>query len=308
MQISLFDDNNTNRLDFQESLAGFDLTGANKILDKWQKKLDAPKNLKEKKKALADLNDFMEKERQSLKLSLAELWLSYKEASWLKPLRQEFKHLFRGINKILSSHLSAQDFDFLLPGLHPAQVFIETENYLKAEACLAKYLREIGEHSFIRQLQGFVFLKQGREKDGLVAYTFALFNNPLQLSFSYLLPRDFKNKFLFLQKKMGGQEKGWLHLPFSLWRDGKTYIDPGANHFEIFLREKIEQEQTSSLSDPSKKIICFLHLLYLSEMIRLRHNAPGETNEVRDLHIQIQKINPEFLNTYKAVLRSYRNL
>ena len=307
MQISLFDDHNRNRIDFQQCLSRFDLAGAEQVLDKWQKKLNAPSNLNQKREALSAFARFLKKERRQPQFALAELWLNYGTTPFLQPLRGEFRHLFNGINQALAGLLNNNDYDFLLPSLHPAQIFIQVEDYSKAQAVLEKYLNLGGEHSFIRQLLGAALWKAGNKKKALINYTMAFFNNPLQLSERYLYPGEFNNKYLFLREKSGDSEKAWLHLPFTLWQEGKTHVDPYAQRFESYLHDQIKNEQAGAHRSPSKKIIYFLHLLYLLEMRRLRYRSFRETEETKKWITEIKKLNPEWLNTYYGVLRTYHN-
>jgi len=300
MQTNLFDQSNLNKIAFRKNLAVFDLQAAQESLEKWGKTLDAPQDLPEKTEAIRRLSASVNKKNE-----LAELWLTYRTTDFLQPLKGSFKFLFKGLSKALKKHLSPEACAFLLPALHPAQIFIACDDFVTAIQCCERFLKKNGENAFVRELQGAALFKAGKEKAGLVAYTFAMFNNPTALSAEYLFPKKYNRKLRFFVQKFNDPAKAWLYLPFALWQEGLTYIEPEAYPFERFLLQTIAQQNSAIAGRAQEHTLHFLHVLYLAEMTRLRGGKQNSVMQLNELRNELQQTNPFLFNSYLRVLKTF---
>lgn len=307
MQFSLFDDENLSRVGYQKELKEFDLPLALEHLRTWQQTLDAPPDIELKIEAIHRLQKEIYADPGNLLTTLSILRNEYAETDFLSALEKDFKYLREGFNRALALNMGPDRYEFLVPGLHPAEILAELKKYDRVVETTERFIRHFGEHSYLRQIQGYALFKLGQEESAYTAYTFALFDDPLSCHYRFLLPGDFINKYVYLRHKTGREEIAWLRLPFALWLDGKTYISPRAAQFEQMLLKKTEQNKEKAKRDPKASQLQFNHLLYLAEMERLRHPRGHETEELKELRVAMKQLNQELFEAYIALLRSFRN-
>jgi hypothetical protein len=307
MQTSLFDHKNIYINAFRKSLSELKLKEALVNLKKLGRTFNAPQNLDQKIKAVTDLDNAIENIEKKDVVDTADFIIKYNQHDFLKPLQPEFNYLEKGFKKALYNKLDPDSYEFIIPQIHPAEVFIEFEAYSKAINSIGCYLNKYGEHAYLRQLQGYAFYKSGNEKSALISFNYALFNDPLQCSDKYLYPEAYKNKFVYLLEKLQKSEATWLQLPFALWEDGKTIITPGADYFKKVLMEKIDENKKQALLDPILNILQFNHLLYLAEMTRLKNGANSGLDEIKEFRLQMKETNSNMFDLYMAGLQSFGN-
>ncbi|NOX89727.1 MAG: hypothetical protein GXO77_11920 [Calditrichaeota bacterium] len=308
MQLSLFDTKNMARNSFRKNLSLFKLDRALNDLDIWKNTFDAPESLTGKAGAVNEIKNKLQTSDAEAVLYLAHLRQNYDRLSFLEPLREEFRFLSEGLDKAIYDRLDKEAFDFIIEELHPAEIFISQNDFKAAVQSVNRYIRSFGEQPFLRELQGFAYSKSGKERESFTAYTFALFNDPLQCKPEYLLPRSYRNKYRFLLKQTGSSENALLKLPFALWEDGKTYIDPEASAYENLLEKRIEKNRSLARNDPRANILQFNYYLYLAETERLRSQRSQVSERLQNLQEQMWKLNPELFSRYRNVLHSFGNL
>jgi len=307
MQFSLFDDENISRIGFQKALKAFDLTAALKHLRIWQRTLDAPGDIEDKIEAVHTLQQQVIADEDTAMVLLGRLLRKAENTAFLRPLKGEFRYLKEGLLRALAGRFTPEDIDFIIPGLHPPEVLLELEEYDRAAELAQRFLQTYGEQPALRQLLGFALIKQGREAEGLTSITYALFDNPLSCDLRFLPSGPVRNKFLYLKHKLTRTEITWLRLPFALWQDGITYINPQAAAFESMLKERIETDSEQALRESKTNMLQFNRLLYVAEMERLRNNGQGESDYLKELRQQMQQLNGDLFSNYLSVLRSYNN-
>ncbi len=308
MQYSLFDDENISRIGFQKALKEFDLLAALRHLQTWRSTLDAPKNIDDKMDAVHRLQQHVFAQNDALTAALGQLFRELENTDYLRPLETEFRFLKEGLLRALAERITPKDFEYIIPGLHPAEVLLELKEYDRSVELAQRFLQTYGEHPALRQMQGYALFKLGQEAAGLTAFTFALFADPLSCNVRFLPPGSVVNKFVFLQHKFGRSETAWLRLPFALWQDGITYISPKATAYELMLKERIEANRKQAARDPKINMLHFNWLLYVAEMERLRKNGQGETNYLKELRHEMQQLNRDLFSAYLSMLRTYKNL
>ena len=304
MQTSLFDQKNIYINAFRKSLGELNLKEALVNLKKLGRTFNAPQNLDQKIKAVADLENAIENLGEKDVVNIADFIINYNQHDFLKPLKPEFKYLEKGLKKTLYNKLNPDFYEFIIPQIHPAEIFVEFEAYIKAINSIGCYLNKYGEHAYLRQLQGYAFYKSGNEKSALISFNYALFNDPLQCSDKYLYPEAYKNKFAYLLEKLQKKDAAWLQLPLALWEDGKTIITPGADRFKKVLMEKIDANKKQALLDPVLNVLQFNHLLYLAEMARLKNGDNSGLNEIKEIRLQMKETNSNMFDLYIAGLQS----
>ncbi len=307
MQFSLFDVENISRNSFQKALKQFDLSAALTHLRAWQHTLDAPRDIEDKIRAVHTLQQQVFANGEAVTAVLGKVLKELESSDDLRPLNGEFRFLKEGLLRALAGRFTPEHFEYILPDLHPAEVLLELGEYERSAEQAERYLQTHGEHPALRQMHGFALFQLGREAAGLTSVTFALFDNPLSCDARFLLPGSVENKFIYLQHKFVRSEIAWLRLPFALWQDGVTYINPQATAFESMLKERIEAQREQALREPKTNMLQFNWLLYVAEMERLRNNGQGESDYLKELRQQMQQLNGDLFSNYLSVLRSYNN-
>ncbi len=307
MQTSLFDDQNVLKITYQNCLKEFKMREALDTLEKWHVTSAGCPKIEGKIHALSGLLKLSEQYRRHSLIFLANIKVNLNEQNFLMPLFEDKPLLERGISKGIYSRLQNDAYDFIVPGLHPAEIFIEFNAYENALNSAKRYLAKMGEHPFIRQLEGYAYFKMGDEKSARICFTYALFNDPLMCTGNYMYPGDYKNKIDYLTQTMKREELAWIRLPFDLWLEGKTYIVSDAYHYEAYLKEKLRAERSSALLEPMSNVRYFCRLLYLAEAVRLRAGRKNETDELTDIRKEMQRINPDLFTRYMGVLNSFGN-
>lgn len=307
MQTSLFDEDNLCRIGWQKALREFDLNGGLENLYSWQKTLDVPPNIDQKIEAVRRLKKEVYEDADNLLATLSALRKHYAQSAFLSPLKKEFKYLREGLNRALAKNMEPQRYEFLIPDLHPAEILVEIGAYDRAAQAVDGYIRHFGEHAFLRQIQAYALFKAGQEDRAYTAITYALFSDPLSCEERFLLPGFVTAKYRYLKHKTNRSETTWLRLPFALWLDGKTYIDPNAVSFEKELKIKTEQNKEKASRDAQVGQLQFNHLLYLSEMERLRNPRGKETDVLKELRNEMKQLNRELYEACIALLKPFRN-
>ncbi len=306
-QLSLFGEENLNRTAFTENLQKLDLKAAITNLQKWNRTFDPPVELEQKIAALTWLNEQIQSQGKQVPIYLAWLLTAVDEIEDLQILHKEFPLLRKGIYKMLYDQLDEQSFDFISEALHPAEVFIQQNDFEAALRSLQQYFERYGEHPFLRELQAFVFWKQNKKHDAMIDYTFVVFADPFALKDKYLMSNTFGNKLKFLKHKLGNEDKARARMAFELWHDGQTYIEAARPSFEAFIKAKIDQ-WAKKPNDPIAQSLHFNGLLFLAETERLRAypNAPGPNFAL--LQEKMRELNYEQYAIYVDTLKSFRNL
>ena len=307
MQYSLFDDENLCRIGWQQALKEFDLLAALENLYSWRKTLDVPPNIEQKIEAVQRLQKEIYSNTDNLLNALSMFRKEYAETDFLSVLQKEFKYLREGLNRALALNMDADRCDFLVPGLHPAEILVELEEYERTVKTTDCFIRQFGEHSYLRQIQAFALFKSGLEERAYTASNIALFYDPLNCKERFLLPGAYTNKYLYLRHKTGREETAWLRLPFALWLDGKTYISPNEAQFEKELLTKIDQNKEKAKRDSGAGQQQFNHLLYVAEIERLRYPRGHETEALKGLRRSMKELNQELFGAYIGILKPFRN-
>lgn len=311
MQTSIFDKQNVCKAAYQKSLKEFNLQEALVNIGKWERALDAPADLPARKEALQIVQRQLSEAGETSLQYLATLKFNFEASadsfSFLIPLKNDHLYFLNGLHKAIYQRLAADPIEYIIPDIHPAGIFVEVGEYSKAIKSVDQYIVRFGEDAYLRQLQGFAFFKQGQEKSAMIAFCYAIFNDPLRCSMKYLYPRDYERKFLALLEKKGQNQSAWLSLAFALWQEGLTFITPEATEFEAELKRKVADYKATSKSEPAIKLVHFNRLLYLAEMARLRSGRKNETEEIKRLREQMRDVNMEMFNSYLSVLRAFEH-
>jgi len=307
MQTSLFDQHNIYKSAFHQNLQEFDLSAAQISLRKWSNMMDAPGNLVAKMETIQHIHTKMNNAGSSKLILLAQIYSTCDSNPDYAVLKSELKSFRQGLLLGISKNLPPALFDFIIPDLHPAEIYIGTGHYNKAVTCIDTYIGKFGENALLRQLQGFAFHRMGVENSAKIAFCYALFDNPLACKTEYLYPADYENRLHYLAEKTGNLKTAWLRLPFALWREGKTIVTPEATGFEDHLKGQIKSAGTNIRLNPDVNLIHFNHLLYLAEMIRLRHERGARLPEMENIREQMRAVNPDLFQLYYTTLNSFRN-
>jgi len=308
MQLNLFDAGNLVKNSFREHLKAFHLTAAINDLNTMGKTLDAPAKTEEQHAALSRLLEALPAKRTEALRFLGALYVDFEQLPLAQILADNARFLKEGLSRALSERLDASDYDFIISGLHPAEIFIAVNDFAAAEQAAATYLRQVGERAFVRQLQACALYSLGKEEKALTAYTYALFNNPHRCRGSYLLPPAYYHKYEYLLRKHEKEEDALIRLPLALWQSGLTYIDAEGGRFTKLLERDIRTHDKEARRDAGENILQFNRLLYLAESERLRLGRHNTSEKLRDLQLTMQNLNGELFTMYINVLKSFRNL
>ncbi len=307
MQLSLFSVENQSKELYRKHLRQFELQRALHELMVWERTVDRPQNLPQKAQAIQFILDEVQKNGKGAVVFLAHLRQNLQSLPELEPLAEDFTFLAEGINKTLNARLTENDFDFILENLHPAEIFLMEQEFEKALNVSEQYLQTFGEHPFLRQLQGAAYWGLSQEKESRMAYTMALFNNPLECKVEFFWPRAFKNKMQYLLSKMADLERALLHLPLALWEEGRTLIDPQNLSFEQFIEQNL-QKHGEKLQTVKEIFLDFLHLLYLAEVERLRNFGREKSERLKTLQQSMRQRQADLYQRYENALRRFHML
>ena len=300
MQTNLFDDENYYRNAYHLALNEYDLLNAVSILKKWQKTFFPPADLNDKIKALEKLSLSSDDEIHEL----SELYVNLYSLDYLSVFKDERRYIKRGLTQEIYSFLIPENYDFIIPKLHPAEIYINMEDYKSTLRCCGEYLNHKGEHSLIRQFNAYAYYQKGETNSASISTTYALFNNVLQCSTEFLCPGNYVKKYNYLEQTLGNHHSALLKLPFALWKDGKTFIVPNDDKFEKYLRKRINREKKVSAKGAEETTIYFYHLQYLAEMIRLRNTRKSISQELMDIRTEMKEVKNDMFIAYMDVLSS----
>ncbi len=300
MQTNLFDDENYYRNAYRQALNDFDLDKAVTILKKWQKTFFPPVDINDKIKTLEKLSLYAEEEIHIL----GELYVNLYSLDYLSLFKDERRNIKRGLTQKIYSLINSENIDFIIPQLHPAEIYINMEDFKSVFFCCGQFLNQFGEHPLIRQFEAYAYYQKGESNSAAISTTYALFDDVLHCSIEFLCPGNYLKKYNYLIHTFGSHRSALLRLPFALWKDGKTFIVPNDDKFEKYLRKKINSERKISEKGIEDNTIYFYHLQYLAEMIRLRNVRKSISQELIELRTEMKEVNNDMFTAYMDVLSS----
>ncbi|GEM_PF-2885065 len=299
-QTNLFDDENYYRNAYHVALREFNIEQAIKELKKWQKTFFPPADLHKKIIALMKLATVSTDDINVL----SELYAGLYNTDYLTLFKDERRYIKRGLALKIYNLLTEQEYNFIIPALHPAEIYIEMEDFKRVFSVCRQYLSHVGEKPLIRQFEAYAYYQEGNSNSTAISTTYAIFDNVLQCNPNYLCPGSFVKKFDYLSQMTGSSRSALLRLPFALWKDGKTFIVPNDDHFEKYLRRCINKERKIATRTVEEDTLYFYHLQYLAEMLRLRNTRKVVSRELMDIRTEMNEINNDMFSAYMNVLSS----
>ena len=300
IQTNLFDDENYYRNAYRLALNEFDIEKAINVLKKWQQTFFPPPDLANKIDALSKLSAVP---LDNIEI-LADLYVNLYSVDYLNIFRDERHSIKKGLTQKIYRLLSPEDYDFIVPGLHPAEIYINSEDFKAVFSCCTQYLNRIGEHPLIRQFEAYTFYQKGDANSTTISTTYALFDNVLKCDVNFLCPGSYVKKYEYLMQISGSHHSALLRLPFALWKDGKTFIVPNDDKFEKYLRKRINKERRISTRTIEEDTLYFYHLQYLAEMLRLRNTRKVVSQELLNIRNEMSEANKDMFNAFMDVLSS----
>ncbi len=299
-QTNLFDEENYYRNAYRIALNEFDIEKAIATLKKWQRTFFPPSDLDDK---IAALNKLSEIPVDNIEI-LADMYINLYSTDYLKLFKDERNSIKKGLTQKIYNLLSIEDYNFIITGLHPAEIYLNMEDFKAVFSSCNQYLNHIGENPLIRQFEAYAFYQQGETNSSAILSTYALFDNVLKCRVDYLCPVNFVKKYDYLLHATGSQHSALLRLPFALWKDGKTHIVPNDDKFEKYLRKCINRERKIPTRSIDEDTLYFYHLQYLAEMIRLRNTRKVVSQELIDIRSEMSEVNHEMFGAYMDTLSS----
>jgi hypothetical protein len=303
MQLSLFDENNILKNTFRKKMADFDLTGARKALRELSTKLDQTEDTYEKIDAVFDLQAALAAEEHMDAKTLAELSVRLEEIKYLRPLAPEFCYLKKGFMRAITQKIDDDPREYIIPELHPAEVYIETMQYDKAIKSAAGFIDQHGEHAFLRQLTGFAYHEKGNEPLSYKNLGLAFFHNPLQCRESFLPPNQIMDVLRDLKRRISNSELAWVHLPFELWKQEIITVSYDDINYIKCITDLISGVTSDATRDAVGNGLLFIRLLYLAEALRLQNI---DHSKMIDLRARMKAIDPDGFDEYKEVIERTR--
>ena len=293
-QLDLFTLHNIEKSDYYRNLKKLDFNCAYENLEKWDHTFEPPENKKKKKKQLKEIEHEIGCPLSLDVKKLAKLIETYKQNSKYLNLYPELHLIVNGLTAILAQKLITDQYDFISPSIHPAEIFIETQKYNEAIKVVDRYIEKNNENAYLRQLQSFAYYQTKNERSALICLSFALFNNPLACKEDYLINEDIIDIFNNLKNRYANSETAWQQLPYILWEKNIIPVLPKAIQYESYLIGKLMLRK-KEIKEKDSKNIKFLHLLYISEAMRIRNE---EWNKIKKIREQMKHINPEMFQIY----------
>lgn len=300
MQLALFDENNILKNTYQKKLADFDLTGAQKTLVALSAKWDRPKNIIAKINAITGLHTKLASKKYVSVQSLAKLAVRLPEIEYLRPLEKDLNYLRKGLMKEISSKLDDKSCNYIIPELHPAEVYIETMEFDEAVQAATCFLTHNEERACLRQALGFVYYKKGNYYLSIKNLSLALFHNPLHCCERFLPQDEFMPVLNDLEKDIDDSDYVWIRLPFELWKQNKIPITYDDTNYIDHITKLTSIGSSNDTKDAIENGLMFIRLLYLAETLRLQN---ADYSKMIDLRTRMKAIDPESFREYKEVIR-----
>ncbi len=272
MQQSLFDDHNLLIIGYQKDLRHFRLASAYEKLVELQEKMTGRKDMSGKATALKTLRSEVQKIDTRNLRELANLTLALPDNGELALLKDDLGDIEEGFMREIAGKLGPDDIDYIVPGLHPAHVFLRIGDFERTILAVDLHCRNIGEKTSLRQLQGYAHFKKGVKSMARRSMSLALFEDPLLCVEELLAPEDIQKKLETLQQKLQNNDDAWLELPFALWKARMIPVVTDTPCAEAHLKELLERDRPLQEMDRNGKAKRFLRLMYLAEISRLTTN------------------------------------
>ena len=303
MQLSLFDENNILKNTFREKMAVFDLAGAREALRELTTKLDQTEDTYEKIDAVFDLQAALAAEKHMDAKTLAELSVRLEEIKYLRPLAPEFFYLKKGFMRAITQKIDDDPREYIIPELHPAEVYIETMQYDKAIKSATGFIDQHGEHAFLRQLIGFAYHEKGNEPLSYKNLGSVFFHNPLQCRERFLPPNQIMDVLRDLKRRISNSELAWVHLPFELWKQEIITVHYDDINYIKCITDLISGVTSDAIRDTVGNRLLFIRLLYLAEALRLQNI---DHSKMINLRARMKAIDPDGFDEYKEVIERTR--
>ncbi len=308
MQLNLFDDGNIAKNSFRERLKSFSLQEALADLEVIRKTPDAPADIETHIDLLDRLMKELPDNTAEALIFLGNFYIDFEHQPLVEILADDARFLKEGLARAMGERMNETQFDFIVPGLHPAEIFFAVKDFAAAERAAASFLKQKEENAFVRQLQACALYSMGEETSALTAYTFAFFNDPRVCRAQYIWPAAYHHKYDYLLRKYEQEESALIRLPFVLWQSGLTYIDTEALPFERLLQQSLREHEKEAQRTAEENILQFNRLLYLAESERLRLGRQNTSDKLAELQQTMQELNDEMFAVYINILKSFRNL
>ena len=299
MQQGLFEDHNLLTIGYQKDLRHFRLAGAYEKLLELKEKRAGRKALSGKVEAFVSLQTLAQELEAGDIRALANLCLGLAGREALSGLNEDVQDIEEGFMREIAGRLGADDIDYIVPELHPAQVFLRIGEFDRAVDVVDRYCRDIGENTALRQLQGYAFWKNGINSRAKHSMSLALFADPLLCEEEMLVPEDFRKKLEDLQSQMESHEEAWLELPFTLWKRRMLPIVTDVPCAVEHLKQLLEEDRPAPELDKTRKAKRFLRLMYLAEISRLTTDDLFQKAYQRQL---MKEVDPEKFAMYMQTI------
>jgi|GEM_PF-3475367 len=298
IQRSLFDQSNLLKIEFQKKLQEFCFFEAFELLKQMGKSFDVPLNFKNKRNALETLCLQTARMESSDAAALAGYYVELAERDFIKPLELEWKYIRSGLIQEISRRLDPTVTDYILPGLHVAEIYLETEKFDRAVDMVLRHIEKCGEDALLRQIQSCALMQKGDVGAARRCLSMALFNDPSLCRERFLRDKDIETEWRELREKTNTQ-LAWIELPFVLWKKDLLPIRGNSVKFERFINEEIEKSKKIEESILFPKVH-FIRLLYLAELSRQRN---AELDNLVEYRRDMERIDPEKFAEYMDVIR-----
>ncbi len=293
-QLLLFSDQVVLVNRWRTCLSQADLAGATAVLQERLTVFPRPDGGQGQGAGLAALGEVLELPDAARSERLAELVGSWRHEPRLGGLLPDAQALEAGLWAALSRVLPARRTAPFRTGLWPAEVWVRVEDWPTAARLLPASIVEHGEVAFLRQLQAWVMVRQGRLGPARATLALALCNAAGECRAEYLY-EDLSALLAEARKQLGDSPAGWQWLTFNAWRQGLLDIPATPSPYELWLLE--QTRRAPEPHDPAARGQHFLRLLFLAEAARARGEPIGRQIELRG---QMQALQPERFQEYMA--------
>jgi len=296
-QRSLFDQANLLRIELHERLAAFQLAEGLEIWAKLGDSFDVPQNFQEKLYALKKLKNQVDSLKDNDLGAWGNYYIRLGAQDFMRVLQAESKFIFPGLAGEIERRLPPGFSGYLVPGLHTAELFLETGRFEIALQQVFAHLTNTGEDALLRQVQSYILNEMGDGRAALGPLAYALFNNPLLCRERYLWGSDLIREWNSLREHED-LEKAWIELPFILWKKGVLPVSGGADSFFAYLMAEVFPENEPR-GNPVLSEESFLRLLYLAETSRERD---ADWEKIVSIRRAMKTINASKFAEYMALI------
>jgi len=185
-----------------------------------------------------------------------------------------------------------------MPGLHPAEIFLEAGCPEKAMTSAQQSIALQGEDPLLRQIMSFVCFRRNDNDLGFRYLAYALYNNPLCCRKQFLGNETVLALLDTLESSSENEAAACLELPFALWKEHLLPVACKDQDYYAHIKTLAEKNGETVSCNDNLTGLCFIRALYCAEVLRL---SKSNHETMVALRSRMKTFHPLWLSEYMLV-------